>query len=531
MSSSAADAPGRVAPDDERAAPSGEAGDGQAAHPEGGGDDAVSSRTRPRRQGHRRLVTSVTAVAVAAAVVAGVIVAFTGNSAPAPARPATAGGTAAAAAAARPAALADEAAATVAVVRTGGSITGGPVSSKDGQLWLVENSQATGRPMLTVVNPATFAVSTHPLPSSLDGVSLRYTGAEAFDNVGQLWLGAQTVPSGQATTGVLVRYLPGTGAFAQFSLAGTCSGDPGEPPAQLFTASDGGVWVECAASADSGATAIVRLSRDGTFTQPVIVSYLNGTLPDTRLRNQIADLPQAKIGPLVPAAAGAMWGMTADGFVQVTAAGTETFIPADQAAIEMATQAIVLAQASQLVGNSAAGSVEGLGECRALSAPAGQARECVVSVDSADPTVSASPVGSAGPTVSASPVGSAGPTSSAAPVGSADVVTPAGDETVVGALPGDDGRVGAAIVHPAAMDASGDVWFIIDGTAGGRAPGGQYFFEVTSGGGTRIVPFSVPHDALPLPVGQAPVISQNGAVWTADPEWGPGALVAVMPKN
>jgi hypothetical protein len=81
------------------------------------------------------------------------------------------------------------------------------------------------------------------------------------------------------------------------------------------------------------------------------------------------------------------------------------------------------------------------------------------------------------------------------------------------------------------MDRSGDVWFIVDGKAGGKAPAGQYFFEVTSGGGTRIIPFSVPGDALPVPVVQAPVITPNGAVWTADPESGPGALVEVMPKN
>ena len=76
-----------------------------------------------------------------------------------------------------------------------------------------------------------------------------------------------------------------------------------------------------------------------------------------------------------------------------------------------------------------------------------------------------------------------------------------------------------------------DVWFIVDGTAGGSAPQGQYFFEVNSGGGTRVIPFSVPGDALPVPAGQAPVITMNGAVWTRDPASGPGTLVEVMPKN
>ena len=80
------------------------------------------------------------------------------------------------------------------------------------------------------------------------------------------------------------------------------------------------------------------------------------------------------------------------------------------------------------------------------------------------------------------------------------------------------------------MDASGDLSFIVDGTAGGKAPGGQYFFEVTSGGGTRIIPFSVPGDALPIPVVQAPGITQNGAVWTVDPGAGPGTLVEARPR-
>ena len=124
-----------------------------------------------------------TALAVAAAVAAGVLVAVADQSAPAPA--ASAGVTNGAAA--RPAVLANEAAATVAVVKTSGSITGGPVLGRDGQLWLVEAGQATGQPVLTSVNPATYAVSAHPLPASLGGLSLRYTGAEAFDNVGQLW--------------------------------------------------------------------------------------------------------------------------------------------------------------------------------------------------------------------------------------------------------------------------------------------------------------------------------------------------------
>ena len=106
-----------------------------------------------------------------------------------------------------------------------------------------------------------------------------------------------------------------------------------------------------------------------------------------------------------------------------------------------------------------------------------------------------------------------------------------GGKAMLAAAPDYDGQAGSRAVHPAGMDASGDVWFIVDGTAGGKAPAGQYFFEVTIGGGTRIVPFTVPHDALPIPVVQPPVITGDGAVWTADPESGPGALVQVMPKN
>jgi hypothetical protein len=461
---------------------------GQAAVPGGSGDDAVGSRAR-----RRRLVRNMTALTVAAAAVAGVIVAFTGIPASTPAGkgtattgPATTG--TAGTGTGGPAVLAEEAAATVAVVKTSGSITGGPVLGPKDQLWLLEASQATGQPMLAVVNPATYAVSTRPLPSTIDGISLRYTGAEAFDNVGQLWLVAQatTATAGQQPGGVLVRYLPGTGATAQFSLDGTC--DPVKPPAQLFTASDGGVWVECA-SADSGATSIVRLQRNGAFIQPSIVTPLNRALRGTPMWDVFANLPQAKIGPLAPAAGGAMWGMTTGGLVQISATGAETFAPSDQYAVELVTQDWTTVGSLQLVGNGLSPSVEGIGDCRPARAPASQAQECAVLVNSV------------------------------------------GGKAMLAAAPDHDGHVGSPTVHPPGIDQSGDVWFIVDGTAGGKAPAGQYFFEVTSGGGTRLIPFSVPHDAHPIPVGQPPVITANGAVWTADPEAGPGALVEVMPKD
>jgi hypothetical protein len=459
--------------------------EGQAADPGGSGEAVAGSRTR-----RRRLVRNVTVLAVAAAAVAGVIVAFTGNPAPAPASP---GAGAAGGGAARPAVLADEAAATVAVVKTSGSITGGPVLSLDGQLWMVELSQATGQPVLAAVNPVSYAVSTHPLPTSLGGLSVRYTGAEAFDALGQLWLGAEAAPSGQPPTGILVRYTPGTSASAQFSLGGNCSDESTAQPAALFTASDGGVWVECAASQDSGATFIARLNKNGAFTVPAVVNTSSRALQGTRLWDQIADLTHATIGPLVPDATGDMWGMTAGGLVQVTAAGTEMFIPTGPDATELQTQAQATVGSLQLAGNGAAdsvvGFVEGLGECRAGSAQAGQAQECAVSVDSF------------------------------------------GDVTMLAAAPDYDSHAGDATAHPAGMDASGDVWFIVDGTAGGEAPQGQYFFEANSGGGSRIIPFSVPGEALPVPVAQAPVITMNGAVWTTDPAAGPGTLVEVMPKN
>ena len=471
---SSADAPGSVLPGPEggqevgQGAPAGESGDG-----------AAGPRSRPRH-----LVRNVTALAFAAAVAAGVIVAVASHSAPAPAGATTSAG-AAGGAAARPAVLANEAAATVAVVKTSGSITGGPVVGRDGRLWMVEASQATGQPVLAAVSPVTYAVSAYPLRASLGSLSFRYTGAEAFDNVGQLWLGATVTPAGQQPTAALVRYVPGTGDFVWFSLTGVCGSDPA---AQLSTASDGGVWVECP-SPDSAATSIVRLQRNGAFIQPSVVNPLNRNLLGTSLWNEIVNLPQAKIGPLVPVVGGGMWGMTAGGFVQVTAAGAETFTEASPGATELATQDYLQAQAFQIAGNSQALTVGGVGECRPAGGPASQARECAVSVDAG------------------------------------------GGLTMLAEAPDYDGHAGNPGVHPAGMDASGDLWFLVDGTAGGQAHSGQYFFEVTIGGGTRIVPFSVPGDALPVPVVQAPVITQDGGVWTVDPEAGPGALVEVRPRN
>ena len=468
--SSSADAPGAVLPGPEGGQ------EGQAAGRGGSGTGAAGARTR-----RLRLVRNVTILAVVAAAVAGVVIAFTGNPAPAPAGAAGGGS-------ARPAALADEAAATVAVVKTSGSITGGPVLGKDGQLWLVELSKATGQPMLAVVNPVSYAVSTDQLPSSLGGLSVRYTGAEAFDALGQLWLGAQAAPSGQQPAGILVRYTPGAGAVAQFPLGGNCSDQPGAQPAQLYSASDGGAWVECADSQNPAATFIARLDKNAGFTVPTIMSTLNRNLLGTPLEGELAGLPQAAIGPLVPDAAGGMWGTTTGGVVQFTAAGAEFFIPAGPDAIDLRTQAPATVGPLQLAGNGAAGAIAGLGQCRSADAGAGQAQECAVAVD------------------------------------------PFGNLGVLAAAPDNNGDAGGATVHPAGMDASGDVWFIVDGTAGGRAPQGQYFFEANPGGGSRIIPFSVPGDALPVPVAQAPVITVNGAVWTADPESGPGTLVEVMPK-
>ena len=462
---SSADAPGSVLP-----GPEGGQEGGQDAPAGGSGDDAAGSRTR-----RRHLVRNVTALAVAAAVAAGVIVAVAvaGHSGPA-------GG-----AVARPAALANEAAATVAVVKTGGSITGGPVAGRDGRLWMVEASLATGQPMLAAVSPATYAVSAYPLRASLGSLSFRYTGAEAFDNVGQLWLGATVTPAGQQPTAALVRYVPGSGDFVWFSLGGVCGSDPA---AQLSAASDGGVWVECP-SPDSAGTSIVRLQRNGAFIQPHLLNPLNRNLLGTSLWNEIVNLPQAKIGPLVPVVGGIMWGMTAGGFVQITADGTETFTQVSPGATELTTQDYLQAQTFQIAGNSQALNVGGVAECRPLDAPASQARECAVSVDAG------------------------------------------GGLTMLAEPPDYDGHAGNPSVHPAGMDASGDLWFLVDGTAGGQADSGQYFFEATIGGGTRIVPFSVPGDARPIPVVQAPVITQDGAVWTVDPEAGPGALVEVRPRG
>ena len=112
-------------------------------------------------------------------------------------------------------------------------------------------------------------------------------------------------------------------------------------------------------------------------------------------------------------------------------------------------------------------------------------------------------------------------------------VDPIGGTTMLAAAPDHDGHVGDPRVHPAGMDASGDLWFIVDGTAGGgKAPGGQYFFEVTSGGGTPDHPVQRARRRPPVPVVglSLAVITQDGAVRTVDPEAGPGTLVEVRPR-
>jgi serine/threonine protein kinase len=424
---------------------------------------------RLRRLSRPRMALAVTAAA--GVVVAAVLLLPHGHPAPASHHSGNGGG---------PAATANEAKARVTVVATGSTILGGPLLGPDGRLWVVATSPATGKPILQAVNPTTYAVSSYPLPSSLGGSAVTYSGAAAFDGAGHLWLGAGLADGQIEPAHILLRYTPGSGTLDRFAEDSGCATNPGSPD-ELFSASDGAVWDVCAANILGGGAFYFRLSPDGAITN---VQIVNNAQPGSTLYLANEQLPSTGLlGPLAPGPGGTMWGIPgtfagSSTFIQLAAGGQETQVEAPGPTIPI-----------QLVGNGTTSTIESVGTCIVNDAQGEHDRQCV------------------------------------------SVVNPDGTETEIAEVLDYDGY-NDHLVHWAVMDRSGDVWVIIVRTPAGQPPNGQYYLEVSPGGATKVFPFTVPGDSGWIPVSLAPpVITANGGLWTQDAASRyKGALVEVVPS-
>jgi RNA polymerase sigma factor (sigma-70 family) len=376
---------------------------------------------------------------------------------------------------ASPAALtADETAAKVAAVPTGGPITAGPLLGPDGRLW-DETVATTGTiATLAATNATTFATTTYKLPATLNGDSVIYSGAAAFDGAGHLWLTAylRTGSSG-TTTAVLLQYTPGGGAIQRVAEDSECA-TGGSDPAQVYEADDGAVWVACPANGGGGGYDYYRMTPGGAITTMTID---NNAQPGTQLYLAYEQLPEAGTGPLVQGPAGSMYGLSSTDIVKFTASGQETMVIDDGKDDPI-----------QLVGNGT-GLLEAVAACDVNNAQGEQSEQCINKVN-------------------------------------AD-----GSETLIADLPNYDGY-NTELVHWAVMDSSGNVWMILDTTG---MPVKQYYVEVSPGGAVKTFPFTLPGDTMPVPVSQAsPVITPNGGLWSADDQSGATSrweVIQIVPKQ
>jgi hypothetical protein len=373
---------------------------------------------------------------------------------------------------------ADETAARVSAVPTGSAIAAGPLLGPDGRLWSESVNAITNKGALVAVNPVTYASTTYPLPGSLDGAAVWYPGAAAFDGGGHLWLSADLRTgsgAGSQDTTILLRYTPGSGTVQRFAEDSSCATDNPSDADELYSAPDGTVWVVCQRDILGGGALYYEMSPGGAITGTYTV---NNAQPGSLLYLAYEELPSdGTDGPLAPGPGGTMWALDSDSFIELNPSGLETLI--------LGTGSIT---PFQLVGNGTNG-IESVGTCIVNNAQGEQDRQCV------------------------------------------NLVNPDGTQTTLAYLPDYDGY-NNYLVHWAVMDRSGNVWLIIDGTAGGRAPHGQYYVEVSPGGTVKVFPFTVPGDTDVVPVTQArPVLTPNGGLWTQDrPPNSNDTIIQIIPK-
>ncbi|HEV2633904.1 MAG TPA: cell wall-binding repeat-containing protein [Actinocrinis sp.] len=358
----------------------------------------------------------------------------------------------------------NEDAAKVVVVPTDGAGVSPPMLGVDGRVWVVAADPKTKATELQAVDPDTYAISTYPLTYAVSGGTVNYGGSAAIDGAGHVWLTAQ-LEVGSTVSDVLLRYTPGSGSMVKYAPNESCANGANSGTGELYSASDGAVWYVCTNSVinASGGALIERYSSDGagTVMKPVVDAPL-GTL----LSLAEEELPgQGVLGPLVAGSGGTMWAISGDfggagGILELDSGGQERLL-----ANSLSTGGIALA-------GSGIGAVVDVDSCRSYGAQGATEQQCY------------------------------------------NVINPDGSATRLAVGPDYDGYNDHQVEVPA-MDPEGDVWDMMTGKADGDAPGGQYYLDVDSGGGTTVYPFIVPGFSGPIGVvSGAPAITLDGGLWT-----------------
>jgi hypothetical protein len=298
-------------------------------------------------------------------------------------------------------------------------------------------------------------------------------GSTMAYNGGAAWDGAGNLWLGaeaSQSSYALVRYTPGSGTAKRFPAAGNCT--TGQPSViqNLAAAADGAVWGTCEANAANSVYGETAYFRV-TSDGDVTPVQLTGDAEGT------VDL----LWPLTPAPGGAMWAAGGNGSVQFSPAGTETAVPGQNVSF----------QNDQILGNGTAG-MESLAQCTTTSGGLiTQVSDCV------------------------------------------NTVSAGGAESTIATLPAGSGAENGGY-NLGVMDSSGNAWAVYSGTAGGKAPQGQFLAEVGPGGAMQFFPFTVPNDngLMTTPALLPPAVTAGGVFWTDDTASNyPGALVEITPKS
>jgi hypothetical protein len=314
----------------------------------------------------------------------------------------------------------------------------------------------------------------------------------AFDGAGHLWLDAALIVDGKETD-VLLRYTPGSTAMLKFPVAKACSVGAGTPSDDLYSASDGAVWVICVNTklGTGGGALVQRLTPDGGVTSVHVV--VQG--PAGSLENLAGlELPgESLLGPMAQMAGGFLWNLPgtfagASGYAKLLPNGSEYWI------IDSGTSVVEQGRPSvaadlELFGNGTDSLAE-LVTCSVMGSDNSiKSHNCLVSV------------------------------------------SPVGTRSVIAVIPDYDGY-NLLQVNQAVMDADGGMWVMIQGTANGDAPNGQYYFESDPGGATTVYPFTVPGASGPISIAHAqPVITDGSGLWTVQGGTQSGSIVEVLPQG
>lgn len=378
----------------------------------------------------------------------------------------------------------------------------------DGRIWVLTASTQLGPDALQIVDPATHSIAVDHLPDSGPGGTFVYGTAMAFDGDGDLWLpatvhaatatatAAAATPGGAApgpaptgdTSDVLMKFAFGIGTPTPYPFPADCLTGAGLGAQAGLAAADGAVWLTCPSKTSRGAaSAFARLTSDDSVTPAHVV--LQGQ-PGDLIYLGSEELPMESFdGAMAPGPGGVMWYLPSAGVVELRPDGSELLHLPPGGGVAGPGHPVVGSE-FQIFGNGRNSPAE-LSTCETDNAGVSGSAQCFVNL------------------------------------------SPSGDaQTLRTLLPDYDGY-NTLQTAAATMDMNGDLWTWFKGTAGGRAPGGNYYVR-SSGGGTTVFPFSVPSTDPAQPVTlsmRAPVITADGGLWTDGMNASTPVLVEVTPRD